>query len=140
MNDMTAAGGAAAAPKVAAAAPAAVPAVPSTSTPIGDPSSCLVLKNMFNPASEEADNGPEWAAEIKDDVASECAKFGKVLHCVVDANNPSGFVYLMFGSAAAGKLCGEAMHGRFFGGMCVAVQYFPTKTYVARFPSARALQ
>ena len=59
---------------------------------------------------------------------------------VVDANNPSGFVYLMFGSAAAGKLCGEAMHGRFFGGMCVAVQYFPTKTYVARFPSARALQ
>ena len=48
-----------------------------------------------------------------------------------------GLVYLKFESTDAGRACGKAMHGRFFNKHCVAVQFFPAKTYSMRFPTAQ---
>lgn len=80
--------------------------------PIGIPSECLLLKNMFDPATEvsvlllfvffffavgeplfppclyisifflQAD--PEFDLDIKDDVQEECSKYGRVKHIFVD--------------------------------------------------------
>ncbi|KAA8530979.1 hypothetical protein F0562_005654 [Nyssa sinensis] len=48
---------------------------------IGNPSECLLLKNMFDPATE---TDPEYDLEIKDDVKDECSNFGRVKHIYAD--------------------------------------------------------
>jgi len=101
----------------------------SKGTPVGDPSSCMVVKNMFNPAEE---NEEDWDEDIKDDTTEEVSKFGKVRHCFVDKNS-QGFVYLMFESMAGGAACGKALHGRFFNRKMISVQFFPPAAYKAKF-------
>ncbi|KAJ0728146.1 putative RNA recognition motif domain, nucleotide-binding alpha-beta plait domain superfamily [Helianthus annuus] len=54
---------------------------PVASEPIGNPSECLLLKNMFDPATE-AD--PEFDLDIKDDVEEECSNYARVKHIYVD--------------------------------------------------------
>ncbi|XP_039033765.1 RNA-binding protein 39-like isoform X2 [Hibiscus syriacus] len=49
--------------------------------PIGQPSECLLLKNMFDPATETE---PDFDMEIKEDVEEECSKYGRVKHIYVD--------------------------------------------------------
>ncbi|XWS33223.1 hypothetical protein CRYUN_Cryun22dG0062600 [Craigia yunnanensis] len=49
--------------------------------PIGQPSECLLLKNMFDPATEME---PDFDLEIKEDVEEECSKYGRVKHIYVD--------------------------------------------------------
>lgn len=55
--------------------------------PIGDPSSCLVLKNMFNPAHE---TGHGWEKEIEEEIKDECSKYGAVQHIFADKNSQIG--------------------------------------------------
>nr|KJB14937.1 hypothetical protein B456_002G149800 [Gossypium raimondii] len=49
--------------------------------PIGQPSECLLLKNMFDPATETE---PDFDLDIKEDVEEECSKYGRVKHIYVD--------------------------------------------------------
>lgn len=42
------------------------------------PTQCILLKNMFDPAEEEARGEPNWPAEVENDVRDECARFGQV--------------------------------------------------------------
>ncbi|KAH0969683.1 hypothetical protein GBA52_028475 [Prunus armeniaca] len=53
--------------------------------PIGNPSECLLLKNMFDPATERE---PDFDIDIKDDVEEECSKCGRVKHIYVDKLRP----------------------------------------------------
>nr|POE81858.1 rna-binding protein rsd1 [Quercus suber] len=48
---------------------------------IGVPSECLLLKDMFDPNDETE---PDFELDIKEDVQSECLKFGKLKHIFVD--------------------------------------------------------
>ncbi|KAI3840357.1 hypothetical protein MKX03_005853 [Papaver bracteatum] len=57
--------------------------VPTPSEPIGNPSECLLLKNVFDPASEIE---PYFDLDIRDEVQEECSQFGPVKHCYVDNN------------------------------------------------------
>ena len=76
--------------------------------PVGIPSECLLLKNMFDPATEVRffilccsillsdvafpnsgicfykQTEPDFDEDIKEDVAEECSKFGRVKHIHVD--------------------------------------------------------
>lgn len=72
-------------PAAAAAAPVPVP-VPPLAVPTRPiiPTPCLLLSNMFDPAEE---TNPNFHLEIQDDVASECARFGQLLHIFVDASS-----------------------------------------------------
>ncbi|KAL3592200.1 hypothetical protein D5086_010840 [Populus alba] len=78
--------------------------------PIGQPSECLLLKNMFDPATETE---PDFDLDIKEDVEEECSKYGQVDHIFVDKNS-AGCVYLRFGSIEAAAGAQRAMHMRWF--------------------------
>ncbi|KAF8377193.1 hypothetical protein HHK36_030566 [Tetracentron sinense] len=95
-----------------AAVPAsALPALVAASTasePIGNPSECLLIKNMFDPTTE---TDPDFDMDIKDEVQEECSNFGPVKHIYVDKNS-AGFVYLRFGTMEAAASAQRAMHMR----------------------------
>ncbi|XP_031498825.1 uncharacterized protein LOC116263283 isoform X1 [Nymphaea colorata] len=97
--------------------------------PIGLPSECLLLKNMFDPTSE-AD--PEFDLDIKEDVQEECSNFGVVKHIFVDKRS-LGHVYLKFDSVAAASSAQRAMHGRWFAGRMITAMFMPPQQYDAKF-------
>jgi len=55
-------------------------------------SRCVVLKNMFDRLSDEAQSNPNFFREIAEDVRSEVSKMGTVIHCAADKWS-NGFVY-----------------------------------------------
>lgn len=103
--------------------PLALMAAPATNSP------CIVLKNMFDPATED---DPEFDREIRDDVEEECAKFGPVLHIFVDKNS-QGNVYVKFQQPDAARHAAEAMNGRWFAGRQLAFEYIPQHVYNDKF-------
>ncbi|XVF17089.1 hypothetical protein REPUB_Repub10bG0088000 [Reevesia pubescens] len=111
-------------------APALPPIMSTTALdPIGLPSECLLLKNMFDPATEME---PDFDLEIKDDVEEECSKYGRVKHIYVDKNS-AGCVYLRFDSAEAAGKAQRAMHMRWFAGRSILALYMQPHEYEARF-------
>lgn len=62
-----------------------VPQVDRSSLPSpGTPSTCVLLKNLFDPSTESS---PDFDKEIEEDVRGEAEKFGPVLHIFVDKNS-----------------------------------------------------
>lgn len=118
-TDQPVSGGAAAAAGAAASIPPAFvsPAVAGRS-PI--PSRCILLENMFNPATE---TDPEFHLSIRDDVAEECAKFGKVLELRVHRTSPLGLVFVKMESIRAAQNVAQMLNGRYFAGMQVVVAH-----------------
>ncbi|KAI5588882.1 hypothetical protein BDE02_05G125800 [Populus trichocarpa] len=112
----------------AAALPAPVLSSPAYE-PIGQPSECLMLKNMFDPATETE---PDFDLDIKEDVEEECSKYGQVEHIFVDKNS-TGCVYLRFGSIEAAAGAQRAMHMRWFARRLILAVFMPTREYEARF-------
>ncbi|XP_057501192.1 uncharacterized protein LOC130785130 isoform X1 [Actinidia eriantha] len=98
-----------------------VPALlaPVASEPIGKPSECLLLKNMFDPATEM---DPEFDLDIKEDVQEECSNYGHVKHIHVDKNS-AGYVYLRFDTVEAAGGAQQAMHGRWFARRLISAVY-----------------
>ncbi|KAJ4911825.1 CC1-like protein [Raphanus sativus] len=104
-------------------------ALPSVvSEPIGQPSECLLLKNMFDPATETE---PGFDEEIKEDVHDECSKYGEVKHIYVDKNS-AGFVYLRFESVQAAMAAQRAMHMRWFAQKMISATFLPPHVYEAK--------
>jgi len=100
------------------------PAVDNSSQGVLGPSSpiptpCLLLKNMFDPESEES---VEWDKEIEDDVREECSKFGVLEHIHVDKDS-KGFVYLKFSEEDAASRAQAVLHGRWFAGRQISAEY-----------------
>lgn len=93
------------------------------------PTQCLLLKNMFNPQEETE---PNWADDIKNDVAEECGKYGPVSHIYVDKDS-KGFVYLKFASADASQQAHQALHGRWFAGRQIVAEYQFVQPYCSYF-------
>ncbi|GAV76352.1 RRM_1 domain-containing protein, partial [Cephalotus follicularis] len=114
-----------------------VPALPvqvfpsPVSEPIGLPSECLLLKNMFDPATE---TDPEFDLDIKEDVEEECSKYGRVKHIYVDKNS-AGYVYLRFESVEAAGGAQRAMHMRWFARRLISAIYLQPYEYEAKFRS-----
>ncbi|EOX92355.1 Splicing factor isoform 1 [Theobroma cacao] len=108
-----------------------VPPIMSTTAvdPTGQPSECLLLKNMFDPATEME---PDFDLEIKEDVEEECSKYGRVKHIHVDKNS-AGCVYLRFDSAEAAGKAQRAMHMRWFAGRSISALFMQPHEYEARF-------
>ncbi|KAI3717165.1 hypothetical protein L1987_68589 [Smallanthus sonchifolius] len=102
---------------------------PIVSEPIGNPSECLLLKNMFDPATE-AD--PEFDLDIKDDVEEECSNYGRVKHIYVDKNS-AGYVYLRFDSVEGAARAQQAMHKRWFARRLISAIFLQPYEYDAKF-------
>ncbi|AEC06559.1 Splicing factor, CC1-like protein [Arabidopsis thaliana] len=109
--------------------------IPAGFDPIGVPSECLLLKNMFDPSTETEDDFDE---DIKEDVKEECSKFGKLNHIFVDKNSV-GFVYLRFENAQAAIGAQRALHGRWFAGKMITATYMTTEAYEAKFPESKVV-
>lgn len=107
--------------------------VPAVVDPVGVPSECLLLKNMFDP-STETELG--FDKDIEEDVRDECSKFGELNHIFVDKNS-MGFVYLRFENAQAAMGAQRALHGRWFAGKMITATYMTTETYEAKFPQSK---
>lgn len=93
------------------------------------PTPCLLLKNMFDPATETE---PDWYIEIGEDVKEECSKFGPVLHHHVDKDS-KGFVYLKFGTLEGAQTAKNTLHGRWFAGREVYAEYQFAAVYDGHF-------
>ncbi|KAI3747466.1 hypothetical protein L6452_09923 [Arctium lappa] len=99
------------------------------SEPVGNPSECLLLKNMFDPASEV---DPEFDLDIKDDVQEECSNYGRVKHIHVDKHS-AGYVYLRFESVEGAARAQQAMHKRWFARRLISAIFLQPYEYDAKF-------
>ncbi|KAL9256802.1 RNA-binding protein 39-like protein [Drosera capensis] len=97
--------------------------------PIGTPSECLLLKNLFDPAAETE---PDFDLDIKEDVYDECSKFGQVRHIYVDRDS-AGHVYLRFESKEAAISAQKGMHMRWFARRLISAVFMPPQDYEAKF-------
>ncbi|KAK9062247.1 hypothetical protein SSX86_019433 [Deinandra increscens subsp. villosa] len=97
--------------------------------PVGNPSECLLLKNMFDPATETE---PDFDLDIKDDVGEECSKYGRVMHIYVDKHS-AGYVYLRFESVDAASRAQQGMHKRWFAGKMISAIFLQPYEYEAKF-------
>ncbi|CAI9284427.1 unnamed protein product [Lactuca saligna] len=119
-----------------AAAAATIPILPPqiVSEPIGNPSECLLLKNMFDPATE---SDPEFDLDIKEDVGEECSNYGRVKHIYVDKES-AGYVYLRFESVEAASRAQQAMHKRWFARRLISAIFLQPYEYEAKFKGVAA--
>ncbi|KAG2716406.1 hypothetical protein I3760_03G124700 [Carya illinoinensis] len=105
-----------------------VQAIPTPAAePVGTPSECLLLKNMFDPATETE---PDFDMDIKEDVEEECSKYGRVRHIYVDN---AGFVYLRFETVEAAMAAQRAMHMRWFARRLITALFMEPHVYEATF-------
>lgn len=99
----------------------------------GLPSTCIVMRNMFN---LEEETQPNWDNDIKEDVLEECSKYGKVNHAYVETKIPGGFVYLRFAAVEAAAEAARNLNGRWFAGKMITVSYINPAEYQAKFFSS----
>jgi RNA-binding protein 39 len=98
------------------------------------PTTCVVVKNMFDPKLESEAN---WDSDIREDVTEECEKLGaKVKHIYVDTMS-QGNVYLRFFTVPAAESVVKAFHGRFFATKQIQAEHITETTYLLKFPDAR---
>jgi len=91
-------------------------------------SRCLVLKNMFDRLSPEAQANPNFFKELAADVRGEVSRMGTVLHCAADKWS-NGFVYIkLLAHAEAGRVK-AAMHGRYFAQNKIICEYVEEGAY-----------
>jgi len=103
------------------------------SVPRIQPSTCLVLKNMFDPKEEKE---PDFHLDVKEDVEEETKKYGRLKHIFVDKDT-QGHVYLRFVDVPAAQACVEALNGRWFASRRISADFIVEQTYFAKFPSAK---
>lgn len=108
--------------------PVTVPSIES----IGVPSECLLLNNMFDPEMEDE---PDFDLDIKEDVQSECSKYGKLRHIYVEKNS-AGFVYLRFENTQSSIEAQRALHGRWFAGKMITATFMMPQDYETKFPDS----
>ncbi|EME27334.1 RNA-binding protein [Galdieria sulphuraria] len=98
------------------------------------PSTCLMLRNMFDPAQE---TDPNFHLEVQEDVRDECiSKFGPLRHIFVDKNS-AGLVYVQFETMSDAMKAKQGLHGRWFAGHQVIVEYISESVYYIRFPDLK---
>jgi|AntAceMinimDraft_1070359.scaffolds.fasta_scaffold09113_3 splicing factor 45 len=96
---------------------------PAATPPTGPPTRVLLLRNMIAPGEVDAD--------LEEEVAEECEKFGKVVRVMIFEVTDAGFpakeavrIFVEFTGTAAAMRCAADMHGRYFGGRTVAASYY----------------
>jgi RNA-binding protein 39 len=108
-------------------------APPPAAVPRIQPSTCVVIKNMFDPQTETE---PDFDLDIKEDVEEEANKFGSLKHIFVDKNS-MGMVYVRYNDVEGAKKLVSAFNGRWFASRQISADFVPDTTYLMKFPSAR---
>lgn len=95
---------------------------------------CFLLSNMFDLEEEVIKQG--WVEDIKDDVITECSKYGGIVHIHVDTESPEGNIYIKCPDVAVATSAMAALNGRFFAGKVIKASYIPISAYHLKFPEA----
>lgn len=74
----------------------------------------LIIRNMFHPSDFEED--PLVLNEYRDDLRSECEKFGEVKKVIIFDRHPDGVASVAFKEADEADACMQSFNGRWFGG------------------------
>ncbi|XP_018410551.1 PREDICTED: HIV Tat-specific factor 1 [Nanorana parkeri] len=80
----------------------------------------IIIRNMFHPKDFEED--PLVLNEIREDLRSECEKFGQVKKVLIFDRHPDGVASVSFKVADEGDACILALNGRWFGGRQLLVE------------------
>ncbi|XP_064422632.1 HIV Tat-specific factor 1 isoform X2 [Latimeria chalumnae] len=80
----------------------------------------LIIKNMFHP--KEFEDDPLVLNEIREDLQTECEKFGQVKKILVFDRHPDGVASVSFKEAEEGDSCKKVLNGRWFGGRQLIVE------------------
>jgi RNA-binding protein 39 len=119
-------------PSVSAAlAPTTVafPGIPAAPSEDETPSPCLLLMNLFDPAEETE---PDFDEDIKEDVAEECNKYGRLEHVWVDKNS-AGWVYMKFDGVDGSKRTYDNLNRRWFAKRMITAKFIPEHKYKEKF-------
>lgn len=74
----------------------------------------VIIRNMFHPSDFEED--PLVLNEYREDLRSECEKFGEVKKVILFDRHPDGVASIAFKEAEQADACIKSFNGRFFGG------------------------
>lgn len=100
--------------------------------PAVSPSSCLKLRNVFNPEMER--NNSCWEYEIQDAILEKCSSCKNIVAIVVEKSSHEGLVYIKCGSnEEAGKMF-RTLHGSWFDGRLITVKFLKLKRFELRYP------
>ncbi|XP_071979149.1 17S U2 SnRNP complex component HTATSF1 [Engystomops pustulosus] len=80
----------------------------------------IIIRNMFHPKDFEED--PLVLNEIREDLRSECEKFGQVKKVLIFDRHPDGVASVAFREAEESDACILALNGRWFGGRQLVVE------------------
>lgn len=105
---------------------------PILGVPRIQPTTCVVIKNMFDPRTE---TDPDFHLDIEEDVREEAQKFGKMRHVCVDKNS-QGCVFLRFDKVDAATMAVNTFHGRWFASRQISAEYIVESAYTMKFPKS----
>jgi len=94
-------------------------------------SRCLLLTNMFDPATE---TDPDFDLEIREDVREEVSAHGRLNHIYVDKSSHDGKIYLKFEHSDAAEKAFKALDGRWFAQNRIVASYMTEADYEKQFP------
>uniref|UniRef100_A0A8C5MZQ7 17S U2 SnRNP complex component HTATSF1 n=1 Tax=Leptobrachium leishanense TaxID=445787 RepID=A0A8C5MZQ7_9ANUR len=80
----------------------------------------VIIKNMFHPKDFEED--PLVLNEIREDLRTECEKFGQVKKVLIFDRHPDGLASVAFREVEESDACITALNGRWFGGRQLVVE------------------
>ncbi|XP_051539402.1 HIV Tat-specific factor 1 homolog [Myxocyprinus asiaticus] len=80
----------------------------------------VIIQNMFHPSDFEED--PLVLNEYRDDLRTECEKFGQVKKVIIFDRHPDGVASLAFKEPEEADMCQAALNGRWFGGRQLSAQ------------------
>ncbi|XP_051973716.1 HIV Tat-specific factor 1 homolog [Xyrauchen texanus] len=80
----------------------------------------VIIQNMFHPSDFEED--PLVLNEYRDDLRTECEKFGQVKKVIIFDRHPDGVASVAFKEPEEADMCQAALNGRWFGGKQLSAQ------------------
>lgn len=86
----------------------------------------VIIRNMFHPSDFEED--PLVLNEYREDLRSECEKFGEVKKVILFDRHPDGVASVAFKEAEQADACIQSFNGRWFGGRQLSAQLWDGTT------------
>ncbi|XP_069002233.1 17S U2 SnRNP complex component HTATSF1 [Embiotoca jacksoni] len=86
----------------------------------------VIIRNMFHPSDFEED--PLVLNEYREDLRTECEKFGEVKKVVLFDRHPDGVASIAFKEPEQADACIQSFNGRWFGGRQLSAQLWDGTT------------
>uniref|UniRef100_A0A3Q3WPP1 17S U2 SnRNP complex component HTATSF1 n=1 Tax=Mola mola TaxID=94237 RepID=A0A3Q3WPP1_MOLML len=86
----------------------------------------VIIRNMFHPSDFEDD--PLVLNEYREDLRTECEKFGAVKKVILFDRHPDGVASVAFKEPEEADACIQSFNGRWFGGRQLSAQFWDGST------------